>query len=86
MTTQHAVEQHAVAARNLVASFLHDWAQANPEVMPPIEAAISSGASWKVETRLSPAGLPQVAIALVTTDGTQMHLADLAFDAPAAMN
>lgn len=84
--TQQTVEQHAIATRNLVASFLHDWARAHPEVMARIDAALSAGASWKIETRLSPNGLPSVAIDLVTANGTHAHLADLAFDAPAAVN
>ena len=85
-TTQQAVEQYALATRDLVASFLRDWSNANPAVMERVNDAIARGATWQVETRLSPAYLPSVAIALVAADGVHMHLADLAFDAPAAVN
>lgn len=85
-TVQRVVERHALAARDLVASFVHGWGRANPAVIERIEAAILSGASWQIETRLPPDSLPSVSIDLVTVDGARTHVADLAFDAPAAVN
>ena len=82
---QHSDEISAAVARTTTRGQL-DWSNANPAVMERVNAAIARGASWQVETRLSPAYLPSVAIALVAADGVHMHLADLAFDAPAAVN
>jgi 2-phospho-L-lactate transferase/gluconeogenesis factor (CofD/UPF0052 family) len=74
-------EQHVLTTHNLVAAFLRDFAQANPEAMERIEAAMSVGAAWEVKTKLLPCGdLPEVSITLVTADDIHLHLADLTFD------
>ncbi len=83
--TQEPIEQYALATHSLVATFLRDFGQAHPEAMQKIEAAMSVGASWKVETKLLSCGLPEVAITLVTADDTHLHLADLAFE-PLTLN
>jgi hypothetical protein len=74
-------EQHVLTTHNLVAAFLRDFAEANPEAMQRIEAAMSVGAAWEVKTKLLPCcHLPEVSITLVTADGIPLHLADLTFD------
>jgi hypothetical protein len=79
---QDSIARHVMTTHSLVASFLRDFAKTDPEAMQLIEAAMSAGAAWEVNTRLLPCcGLPEVSITLVTADETHLHLADLTFDA-----
>ncbi|KGM54172.1 hypothetical protein N799_09825 [Lysobacter arseniciresistens ZS79] len=78
------IQLHLTAARLLIAAACQQMKADDPEAFAAIAVASERGASFRVTTALSVAGLSEVSVDLVAPDGVAANVARVAFDNPTA--
>lgn len=80
MTESNAIDVHLQAARLMIAACLERLKAEDPAAFAGAVTAMNGGASCRITTALSTAGLCEVAVELVDMQGTVATLAHAAFD------
>lgn len=76
----NAIEQHLTATRALIRMACEQMKAEDPEAYQGIAVASQRGASFRVTTSLSAAGLCEASVDLVAPDGQAANIGRVAFD------